>query len=531
MDADIVTAAATASIARSVSDSDVDPDVDTDAVEWLVDNADAYREMLSAIARARRSIWITQLAFDVDCCVYGGRTPSDGVPQNGALLLDALLAAAERGVAVRILLNETLLLDTASPLRTALRTTHQRKRSADVRVRGVRRFPQLLHAKMFIVDEREAMLFGSPFVNGYWDDAAHEPHDSRRAVRELGGRPLHDLSTLIRGPAVRSLGAIFAELWNEVSVGDVTDAPIECRPPRDSNAGGGIRVVRTVARGVLRRHPAGVTEIVTAIEDALAGARGLVYVEHQYLSSRRVVAALCAALVREPGLEVVVVFNQNPDVTAYRGWQNRRLREEGLFAHPRVGLFALWRATPSDDSTGAWTINQLFVHSKVLIVDDCWAMVGSANLDGVSLHSYGDDFTRWIGRRVFRDVRNFDVNAVVGVAGGDRDHAVSDLRTRLWSEHLAMPASELADRPRGGWLALWRRRFAEGLEAISAPASGSRRDSHGPQSIVLPYSTCATPSSQLRDAGVRDLDRLNVCFDPGWLEVHFSPNWVRNMFT
>ena len=44
------------------------------------------------------------------------------------------------------------------------------------------------------------------------------------------------------------------------------------------------------------------------------------------------------------------------------------------------------------NDTARRQITQVFVHSKVVAVDDRWAMVGSADLDGVSLHSYGDDF-------------------------------------------------------------------------------------------------------------------------------------------
>src|SRR6185503_18651585 len=127
----------------------------------------------------------------------------------------------------------------------------------------------------------------------------------------------------------------------------------------------------------------------------------LVYVEHQYLSARPVVSALTQALYREPELELILVLNQNPDVTAYQRWQNARLAEAGLLQHPRAGVFALW--TVARD--GIVALNQVFVHSKVVVVDDRWATSGSANLDGVSLYSYGDDFTGALARRVFRDVR------------------------------------------------------------------------------------------------------------------------------
>ncbi len=149
--------------------------------------------------------------------------------------------------------------------------------------------------------------------------------------------------------------------------------------------------MRTAPPALLDHAPAGATEILDVILDGIASARSLIYIEHQYLSSRPVVAALTAALERHSDLELIIVLNQNPDITAYRRWQNVRLAEAGLLTHPRVGVFALWSAAGGERGT---LLNQVFVHSKVLTIDDRWASVGSANLDGVSLHSYGDDFTQ-----------------------------------------------------------------------------------------------------------------------------------------
>ena len=493
-------------------------------VSWLVDNAAAYRESVAAIERASRSIWLTQLAFDADCVAWGNVSTQDG-GRRPVVLLDALRKAAARGVAVRIILNESFLLDTATPLRAAL----EGETALDIRIRGISRFPQLVHAKMLIVDEREAVLLGSPFVNGYGDDARHHPADETRPERELGGRPVHDLSFRVTGPPVATLGTIFAELWNDVSIGSDDDAPIECRPRPASRLERGMSIVRTAPRGVLRHRPAGVTEIVDEIERGLGRARRLVYVEHQYLSSRRVIAALARALRREAKLEVVVVLNQNPDVTAYRGWQNVRLRDAGLLDHPRVGVFALWRAAPATDGRHDWVVNQLFVHSKALIVDDAWVTAGSANLDGVSLHSYGDDFSGRLGRRVFRDVRNFDVNIVVRSRPDAEDNAARDLRRLLWAEHLGTLAPASFDVEEGGALWRWRAAAASGAALLNArPMPNAPEGEASP--IVLPYSPRPRPREQLHDAHVRGIERLDVRFDPGWIERHLSPNWVRNMF-
>jgi phosphatidylserine/phosphatidylglycerophosphate/cardiolipin synthase-like enzyme len=491
-------------------------------VEWLIDNAAAYDAILRAIASARHSVWISQLAFDADCTAHSsGRAGGAlGTPRN---LIDALVAASmERDVDVRILLNASLLLDTAKPLRAFLEGVG----ASGISVRGVGRFPQLLHAKMVIVDGNEAFLVGSPFVNGYWDDECHKPVDDRRPVRELGGRPLHDVSTHVHGAAVARLGDVFIELWNDAPDGvhgnDLARGP---RHETDHGRSGEIRVACTTPRRVSSPASHGRTEILAELCDALASARSLVYIEHQYLSARPVVRALVAALATSPALEIIVVLNQNPDVTAYRGWQNARLRESGLLEHPRVGLFTLWSVAHDARRPGVRLLNQIFVHSKVVIVDDRWVTVGSANLDGVSLHSYGDDFAGRLGRRVFCDVRNFDVNVVLDAERGAVSHAIRALRTRLWDEHLGPLGKRATSQRDGDWLARWRAAAEHGIASLAAgnPVASS--------TVVLPYSTRSTPRAQLADAGISaDEAKLDLRFNPGWLEVNFSPSWVRNMF-
>ncbi len=501
-------------------------------VEWLIDNADAYRAFVVAIRGARHRLWISQLAIDVDCVAYDvpaadGTAHSDDRPP--VRVIDELLRAARRGVDVRLLVNASLLLDTAKPLREFF-GAHD-CRPGCVLVRGVSRFPQLLHAKMLIADEADAFLIGSPFANGYWDDRHHAPVDARRPVRELGGRPLHDLSVQLRGAAVRRAAQVFVELWNaagDVEARDRSPLALPAGPSRTITTPAPVRVLCTAPVRSSPSRRRGRMEILPVLLDGIARARALIYIEHQYLSARPVIDALTAALSREPALEVLVVLNQNPDVTAYRGWQNRRLAEAGLFAHPRVGVFALWTAGRGG-AAGPRPINQLFVHSKVVTVDDRWAMVGSANLDGVSLHSYGDDFTGVLGRSIFRGVRNFDVAAVLDAAAPDDSTAscVRNLRTRLWAEHLGGTPAAHRSRPPEGWVARWRALAARNVSGLNRFQVARRRAA----TFVLPYSIRPTPRAQLADVGVIFAPReLDLCFEPSWLEVRFSPNWVRNMF-
>ncbi|MGI8496800.1 MAG: phospholipase D-like domain-containing protein [Gemmatimonadaceae bacterium] len=513
------------------------PTPSTARVDWLVDNADAYAELLRAIRTARRSICISQLAFDADCVAE----PAHRIGRNEGTSSDALLAdavlevAARQPVDVRILLNASVLLNTARPLHRFFASNSRTDRP--IRVRGMNRFPALLHAKMVLIDGREAFLFGSPFVNGYFDDRFHHPVDARRPSRELGGRPVHDLSVRVTGPAVRQLELIFAELWADSSAVPEDERHTDpAEPPlaRANAKTGALRMARSVPRNGSSRSPGGETDILSEMLMGLDRARSCIYIEAQYLSAPSIVSALTRAPDRHRSLELILVLNQNPDVTAYRRWQNRRLTDSGLLTHARVGVFALWSTDRAKDGSGSTLINQLFVHSKVMMIDDRWVTVGSANLDGVSLDSYGNDFTSRIGRRVFRNVRNFDVNIVLDTAAG-ADHladSVRELRTRLWAEHLGMRRDRLAAAPAGGWLQFWRGCASRNVAALSL---ANRRGTAEPPAegggFVMPYSTRSTPAQQLADLGIRvDSRNLRLQFDPGWLEVHCSPNWVRNMF-
>jgi len=508
------------------------PDAACEAgVEWLVDNAKAYQAFVALVRRAQRDLWVSQLALDPDCVAY--EVADERRPWGVATvtLVEELRLAAERGVRVRLLLNATLLIDTVGPLRrwfAAASTAGGR-----CRIRGVRRFPQLLHAKMVVADKEEALLLGSPFANGYWDGPGHPPVDLRRTSRELGGRPVHDLSVRLLGEPVRELAHAFAELWNHAAdvARDDTDplVPGLPVPHPESESDRAVRIACTAPRHASPLYPAGRTEILTALLAGISRARTSIYVEHQYLSSRRVISALSDALVREPALELVVVLNQNPDVTAYRVWQNTRLRDAGLLDHPRVGLFALWSIAPGSARVPA-LLNQVFVHSKVVIIDDVWATTGSANLDGVSLHSYGADFASALGERVFRDVRNFDVNVVLDGHPACRGaevaaRAARSLRLALWREHLGDAVASRTSS--GGGLAEWRSHAHAGVASLRGGHLGA-----GQCVLPLPYVTSSIPRAQLAELGITLDPRVaRLCVEPSWSEVHLSPNWVRNMFT
>jgi phosphatidylserine/phosphatidylglycerophosphate/cardiolipin synthase-like enzyme len=305
----------------------------------------------------------------------------------------------------------------------------------------------------------------------------------------------------------------------------------------------GTRLVCDAPSGVLPDVPGGAMQMLAEILAGIARARRFIYVEHQYLTSRPVAAALATALQLVPQLEIIIVLNQNPDLTAYRAWQNTQLTERGLLTHPRVGVFSLWSTVAHPVRPGITRISQLFIHSKVLIVDDEWAAAGTSNLDGVSMGDYGDDFASALGRRVFRGVRNVEVNVIVDAQDAQdvshgrnaprvrevEAHTIIALRERLWHEHLGVA---MRKRVENGWLALWRATAATNVRALSSPPAADRADEPRLVGNVLPYSTRAFPHQQLADLGIGDLRAasLDLSYNPTWLSVYASPQWIRNIF-
>ncbi|MGH7621060.1 MAG: phospholipase D-like domain-containing protein, partial [Gemmatimonadaceae bacterium] len=298
----------------------------------------------------------------------------------------------------------------------------------------------------------------------------------------------------------------------------------------------GTRIVCDAPDGVLPELADGSMMMLGELLAAIGHARSSIYIEHQYLTSRPIVAALAAALQREPALEIIIVLNQNPDLTAYRGWQNARLEEHRLLAHPRVGVFALWAVDEDPVREGVTRISQLFIHSKIIVIDDEWAAVGTSNLDGVSMGDYGDDFASRIGRRIFRGVRNVEVNVVIDARGeaeltGEDAEPIVELRERLWEEHLGIPRALLSTLAAGGALAAWRRIARENVRMLSgAGVAGQASASRRAGGHVLPYSVCAFPREQLEELEIQLSDELVLCYNPGWLEVHAAVHWIRNIF-
>ena len=109
---------------------------------------------------------------------------------------------------------------------------------------------------------------------------------------------------------------------------------------------------------------------------AIAAARHVIYLENQYLASRSLAQALASRLRGPDGPEVVIVLPRSSESrleqTSMDSARERLLRLLwDADQHGRLGVY--WPAVKGGTS--------VYVHSKIMVVDDRLLRIGSSNLN------------------------------------------------------------------------------------------------------------------------------------------------------
>ena len=191
---------------------------------------------------------------------------------------------------------------------------------------------------------------------------------------------------------------------------------------------------------------------------------------------------------------------------SYRQRQNDRLKRLGLdlrhplIDHPRIGVFTLWSKGLEADKI---RLQRCYIHSKVGIVDDAWATIGSANLDGPSLNA-AEEFKLFVNPKKHRSM---ELNAVLLDIDAAVYGEVKRFRRSLWSEYLEVSERILSGpRPTGGWLGLWKKIAADNVTSLKGPEPTMN-------GRILPYSAEANVKKKLETFGIPS-DQLDVVAEP-----------------
>ncbi|WP_392543321.1 phospholipase D family protein [Oryzobacter telluris] len=361
------------------------------------------------------------------------------------------------------------------------------------------------HQKFVVLRHRDDPTRDIAFVGGIdlchsrRDDARHAGDRQRIVMPQVfGKRPAwHDVHVAVQGPAVYDVETTFRERWEDttpltlnpgrllssLSQGEVLTArPLAEQappPPEVSEGTDAVQVVRTYPSILPKGYDFarwGERSIAHLNTKAVATAQRLVYLEDQYLWSEEVGRHFGRALRENPELRLIAVIPLHPDVDGAVSLPpqlyGRKLAMDLLIeaGGDRVAIYGMTNA-------GGYPV---YVHSKVCIVDDRWASVGSDNFNRRSWSSDSE-----IACAV-QDTREGSADG----GGGVRDTFALRLRRELVGEHLGVEPDDVPDDPDEVWDLMAA--CAERLDSWYAAGSPPRGRRHVPR-----------PKAPLRGTAVR----------------------------
>jgi cardiolipin synthase len=293
----------------------------------------AYPPMLAAIEAARSSVGLSSYIFRDD--LWGGR------------FITALAGAARRGVAVRVLIDGIGGGWLASPAYHRLRGEG---------VPAARFMHSLLpwrmpffnlrnHRKILVIDGTQAFTGGMNIADE--NVMATNPKE-----------PVQDLHFRIEGPVVAQLAEAFADDWAFVAGEELDDAA--WLTPIDQHDGGMARA--PMARVIDSGPDEDLEKVEFAALQAVSCARTSIAVMTPYfLPDERLITALSLAAMRGVAVDVVIPRQSNH---ALVDWATRT---------NSVPLLA--------DGVRIWQSPPPFHHTKLMVVDGAWSLIGSCNWD------------------------------------------------------------------------------------------------------------------------------------------------------
>ena len=321
--------------------------------------------------------------------------------------------------------------------------------------------------------------------------------------------PWHDVQASIQGPAIGDIEHTFRERWYGSSILDLS-SPLRMLLDRAYHAGKMVGrdlpnpvpdppAAGTHAVQILRTYPArwrrypfaplGERSIANAYRKVLRRARRLIYIEDQYLWAPFVADLLADALRQNPELHLIAIVPRFPDKEGASRLPSLVGREQAIKVCRTAGgeRFAIYDVENVDGTP-------VYVHAKVVVIDDVWAMIGSDNLNRRSWTHDSELSAAVLDAE--HDPRQPQDPANLG--DGARRFA-RDLRLSLWQEHLDQHDDELGDLidPKAAFTAM--RTSADDLQAWydhgrEGPRPPGRLRPHVPERLPTRHRPWAVPA-------------------------------------
>jgi cardiolipin synthase len=302
-------------------------------IEPLFNGDQAYPPMLEAINNAQRSVSLATYIFDYS--------------EIGLRFIEALGDAHDRGVAVRILLDDIGYFYYGG--RKVFRQFRRRKIPVDLFMRAspdwqLTYFNLRNHRKILVIDGKVGFTGGMNIQGGH-------------ILADSPPNPRQDLHFRVQGPVTAQLQEVFAEDW-QFTTGEPLGGEIWF-PPLAAEG-------NTMARGIADGPDEDFDKVRWTFLGAIACARSSIRIATPYfLPDFSIITALGVAATR--GVRVDIVLPRKSD---------HRLIQWAIIGQISAVL---------DGGCRVWFSEPPFDHTKLMIVDEEWLLFGSPNWDARSL--------------------------------------------------------------------------------------------------------------------------------------------------
>lgn len=284
------------------------------------------------------------------------------------------------------------------------------------------------HQKIAVLDDRLAVCGGIDMTDKRWDTREHREDEPRR--RSVGGRkysPWHDATMMMEGEVAAVLAELGQGRWERAGGGYLPTIqpsaeslwPDELRPQFENIE---IGIARTRAE---YRDCAQIGEIRALYLRNIREAKHFIYAESQYFASRAIAEAIVERVQEPEGPEIVIVHPAHAD-----GWL-----EQQAMDHARAELVRVIEAADRQDRFSLWVPyvgrTPIYVHAKLMVIDDIILRIGSANLNNRSM---GLDS---------------ECDVIIDTRRPGNTHAaapVAALRCLLLAEHLCLEEAKIAEQ-------------------------------------------------------------------------------------
>ncbi len=306
-------------------------------IQLLRNGTEYFPALVTAIAQAKQTIYLQTYIFEVDAA--------------GTQIADALKAAAQRGVTVRVLLDGFGCKDMPADFVKALK-------KAGVQILFYR--PKIspwtfkknrlrrLHRKVVVIDEQIGFVGGINII-----DDNNVPNDMP---------PRLDYAVRVEGALLPSMLASVQKLWRRIKLTHLQALSIDAKPTMNAKSSikKGVNAAFVLRDNLLHRR-----DIENAYLTAINAAKSEIMIANAYfVPGRRFRQALLKAAKRGVKIELIL---------------QGRMEYFLMFAtHAFYSVFL-------KSGIAIFEYRKSYMHCKVAVIDNSWATVGSSNIDPFSM--------------------------------------------------------------------------------------------------------------------------------------------------